>query len=127
MKKTFWRLGIAGLLVAGAQQALAEDRDYLLEYGQYLAGECTGCHKLGGETEGSIPILEYIDEEYFVEALVEYKDGTRDNEAMRNVALNLDDEMMRALAIYFASLTPEEEEEVEEETADEAPAAETEG
>ena len=35
MMQTFWRLGIAGLLVAGAQQALAEDRDYLLEYGQY--------------------------------------------------------------------------------------------
>ena len=89
----------------------AEDREYLMEYGQYLAGECTGCHKLGGEVDGSIPILEDIDEEYFVEALNDYKDGFRENEAMRNVAVNLDDEMMQALAIYFASLSEDESEE----------------
>ena len=116
--KLFTGLGLASLLTLSSQATLAEDRDYLLEYGQYLAGECTGCHKLGGETDGSIPVLEYIDEEYFVEALIEYKDGARENEAMRNVALNLDDEMMRALAIYFASLNPDEEEAEEEEAGE---------
>ena len=75
---------------------------YLQEYGTYLEGSCSGCHKTKGDYEG-IPLIVGIDAEYFVEALNDYKTGLRVNAAMQTVAKSLDDDMIDALAIYYSS------------------------
>ena len=42
----------------------------------------------------------------FVETVNYYKKGLRKNQAMESVAKTLDDEQIKALAVYFASVTP---------------------
>ena len=92
-------LGFAlGLSLSGAAQA-----DDVREYGEYLAGECTTCHSATGADKG-IPAIIGWDAEDFIETLKYYKTGERDNAAMVDVAKNLDDDQMKALAVYFASL-----------------------
>ena len=77
--------------------------DDVLDYGEYLAGECTACHSSTGADKG-IPSIVGWDAEGFIETLKYYKSGERDNAAMVDVAKNLDDEQMTALAAYFGSL-----------------------
>jgi len=74
-----------------------------LEYGAYLASECTTCHRADGETEG-IPAIVGWDEQHFIDALKAYLGKTRDNPTMRTIAKRLTDEDMQALAAYFRSL-----------------------
>ena len=78
-----------------------EDIAYLLEYGEYLSYECNTCHKTDGNYWG-IPILRGYEREMLVKIMNEYALGERDNQAMQNVAKNLDQEMIQALAIYFS-------------------------
>lgn len=77
----------------------------LRDYGEYLAGECTSCHKLDG-TSHNIPNIVGWDAENFILILKTYTNGERDNKAMKSVVQQLDDEQMKALATYFASLEP---------------------
>ena len=92
------------LLVLCESNVQADD---LYAYGEYLSGECLTCHRID-DNSGQIPPILGWPEDRFVETLVMYKQGTRDNAAMRNVAASLGDEQMAALARYFASQTPEE-------------------
>lgn len=78
-----------------------EDTAYLIEYGQYLSYECNTCHKTDGDYWG-IPILRGYERETLIKIMNEYALGERDNQAMQNVAKNLDQEMIQALAIYFS-------------------------
>ena len=116
--KSLPRKSIIALTACGtfANIALADD---IRDYGEYLAGECTACHSTTGADKG-IPSIIGWDIEGFVETLKYYKSGQRENPAMVDVAKNLDDEQMTALATYFGSL---EEKEEKEEPA-EVPAAE---
>lgn len=79
-----------------------EERDY----GEYLAGECTSCHR-DGSNETIPPIVGY-DIESFVLLMDTYKKGERDNPAMVSVAKSLDKEQIKALAVYFASVKSKE-------------------
>jgi len=79
------------------------------DYGEYLAGECTACHSTKGADKG-IPSIIGWDTEGFIETLKYYKSGERDNPAMVDVAKNLDDEQMTALAVYFGSLEDKSDE-----------------
>ncbi len=83
--------------------ATAVMADDVLAYGEYLAGECTACHSPSGIDKG-IPSIVGWDAESFIKTLQFYKSGERDNPVMVDVAKNLDDEMMMALAAYFATL-----------------------
>ena len=83
-----------------SSSALADD---VRDYGEYLGGECTACHSATGADKG-IPSILGWDQEGFIETLKYYKSGERDNAAMVDVAKNLDDEQMKALAVYFGSL-----------------------
>ena len=74
-----------------------------LEYGAYLASECTTCHRADGETEG-IPAIVGWDEQHFIDALKAYVSMKRDNPTMKTIAKRLTDEDMEALAAYFRSL-----------------------
>ncbi|MEM7044945.1 MAG: c-type cytochrome [Pseudomonadota bacterium] len=73
-----------------------------LAYGEYLAGECVACHRVGAEA--GIPPINALPAPYFVEALREYRDGERDHDLMATVARSLGDAEMEALAAYFEQL-----------------------
>lgn len=87
---------IAGMMAV----AVAADP---MAYGRHLSGECVTCHKLDG-TDTGIPSITGWDKDEFVQTLKYYKEGLRDNPAMRSVAESLDDTQMDALATYFGSL-----------------------
>lgn len=74
------------------------------DYGEYLAGECQTCHTDGGSAE-AVPAINGLPAAYIIKALLEYKDGTRDNQVMRLMAANLGDEELASLAAYFSSKT----------------------
>ena len=71
------------------------------EYGAYLSGECTTCHRLSGEDDG-IPSIVGWHVEDFVTALHAYKNGYRPHEVMGMVAKRLSEEEIAALAAYFS-------------------------
>lgn len=73
------------------------------EYGAYLAQECTTCHQRSGAAQG-IPAITGWPEPRFMAALHAYREGLRENEAMRMVARRLDNEAIAALAAYFSAL-----------------------
>ena len=70
------------------------------EYGAYLAGECTTCHRTDGADEG-IPSIAGWPADDFVIALHAYKRGTRVHAVMQMVAGRLSDEEIAALAAHF--------------------------
>ena len=70
------------------------------EYGAYLAGECTTCHRADGGAQG-IPSITGWPHEDFVIALQAYKHGKREHPVMQLVAGRLSDEEIAALAAHF--------------------------
>ena len=70
------------------------------EYGAYLAGECTTCHRTDGTDEG-IPSITGWPLDDFVIALHAYKGGKRVHPVMQMVAGRLSDEEIAALAAHF--------------------------
>ena len=70
------------------------------DYGAYLAGECTTCHRPDGGEEG-IPAITGWPHDDFVIALQAYKRGKRVHPAMQLVAGRLSDEEIAALAAHF--------------------------
>lgn len=73
------------------------------EYGEFLSGECTTCHRADGADEG-IPSIVLWPEEDFVAAMHAYKTKTREHPVMNMIAGRLGDEEIAALAAYFAAL-----------------------
>lgn len=69
-------------------------------YGEYLAGECLGCHQADGADKG-IPAITGWPRENFVIALHAYKKKIRPHEVMRMIAGRLSSEEIAALAAYF--------------------------
>lgn len=70
------------------------------EYGKYLAGTCMTCHFAPGAS-GSVPPITGLPADYFVRALLEYKQGERSNRIMQVMSEPLGVEEMAALATYF--------------------------
>lgn len=85
--------------------ASAADEAKLKAYGEHLARECTTCHRIDG-TDNGIPSIVGWDEDQFTTTLRFYQQGLRGNPAMVSVAKSLDEEQLRALAAYFASIKP---------------------
>ncbi|MEL7153703.1 MAG: c-type cytochrome [Pseudomonadota bacterium] len=76
--------------------AIAGDRDY----GEYLSGECTTCHKSDGADEG-IPSITGWPSADFVTAMHAYKVKYRPHPVMQMMASRLSDEEIASLAVYF--------------------------
>lgn len=74
-----------------------------IEYGEYLASECTACHQDSGASD-TIPAINRLDVEDFVTAMHAYKEKHRENPVMQMVSGSLADEEIAALAAYFKSL-----------------------
>ena len=79
--------------------ALEGDR----EWGEYLAGECTTCHRRDGAAQG-IPSITNWPEARFVTVMHAYRAGLRSHDGMQTVARRLMDEDIAALAAYFATI-----------------------
>lgn len=75
------------------------------EYGAWLSGECTTCHRVDG-TDAGIPTITGLPERQFVRAMRGYQRGARSHQVMEMIAKRLNDEEIAALAAYFATLTP---------------------
>ena len=79
----------------------------VLAYGEYLAGECTTCHRIDGTDNGIPPIVGWP-LETFIAVMDSYKQGERENKTMISVAQSLDEEQLNALGTYFSTLKPKE-------------------
>jgi len=105
------RAALASLTVAIAMAAvtgaLAQARpggDRAL--GEYLAGECAGCHQMSGRSDTGIPSIIAWPDEQFVAVMRSYRLRERDNPIMQTIAGRLSEDEMAALAAYFGSLAP---------------------
>lgn len=72
------------------------------EFGAWLSGECTTCHRADGRDQG-IPSILYWPEDRFVIAMHDYRSKRRDHPVMQMIAGRLSDEEIAALAAYFAN------------------------
>ena len=72
------------------------------EYGAWLSGECTTCHRADGGDKGIPSILRWP-EERFVIAMHDYRNKRREHPVMQMIAARLGDEEIAALAAYFAN------------------------
>ena len=69
--------------------------------------ECKGCHGLDGKgTAAGIPNLAGQRGRYLMASLKEYRDRVRTHAALRTIAATMSEADTRAVAAYYASLTP---------------------
>ncbi len=94
---------VASLGLGALGVAAVADEARLRRYGQHLAQECTGCHRLDG-TDNGIPSINAWDADRFIATLEFYQTGERSNPVTVSVAKSLDEEQVRALADYYATL-----------------------
>lgn len=88
-----------GFSVPAAVLAIEGD----IEYGEYLASECTTCHQANGTNDG-IPSIVGWETDDFATAMHAYKEKHRDNPVMQLVTGRLSNDEIAALAAYFRSL-----------------------
>lgn len=74
-----------------------------IELGEYLASDCTSCHRLDGSDQG-IPAITGWPQDDFVTAMHAYKSGQRENPVMQMMARRFDNDEIAALAAWFATL-----------------------
>ncbi len=75
------------------------------------AAACSGCHgEEGVSATPATPSLAGQDPRYLAAALRAYKDGSRNNETMKGLAAALDDNAMKILPAFYASLQPRQPE-----------------
>ena len=76
--------------------------------GKNAAAACSGCHgDRGVSINPATPSLAGQDAEYFVAALGAYKDGSRTDEAMKGIAVALDETTAKNLAAFYANQQPQ--------------------
>jgi len=75
--------------------------------GKSAAVACAGCHGEGGVSTGTAPSLAGQDAQYFIAAMKSYKDGARNESAMKAPAASVDDATIKNLAAYYASQAPQ--------------------
>ncbi len=96
------RAGIisAALLLAGVSgpTLAAEDVN-----GRNWAATCTGCHGTNGHSEGGMPLLAGLDKAYIVNAMYEFRAGTRLATVMHQHAKGYSDEQIERIAGFFAA------------------------
>ncbi len=80
--------------------ATTAQADEVLEYGEYLAGECFGCHQLYKSVKG-LRKLGGWDKDIMIAVLHAYKSGEGDNDTMFQIAKKLDEEQINARAAYL--------------------------
>ena len=75
--------------------------------GKSAAAPCAGCHGDTGVSASPVnPSLAGQDAQYLAAALAAYKDGTRDDETMKEMVSALDDTGRKNMAAFFANQQP---------------------
>jgi cytochrome c553 len=95
------RLSALALVLATTNPGAADQKK--IGYGKHLSNECTSCHRIDGVDNG-IPSITGWEVGEFVQTMNWYKDGARDNQAMKSVAQSLEDDQIEALAAYFQTI-----------------------
>ena len=96
-----WMLSVAALVCGSSAQAAD------LTAGKEKAELCIGCHGEAGisQTE-NIPSLAAQPDQFIQWQLVFFRSGTRKNEQMQPIVEQINNEDIRNLGAYFASLAP---------------------
>src|SRR6202165_557077 len=96
-----------GLALASSALTSAPTHAADLAAGKEKAELCTGCHGEGGisQTE-NIPSLAGQPDQFVQWQLVFFRAGTRKNEQMQPIVEQINNDDIRNLGAYFASLTP---------------------
>ena len=82
-------------------QSASTDFDPIRD-GKILAENCVPCHgKQGNSQSPGVPSLSALSPKYFVQALLEYKNGKRHHQMMQSFAEAIDRGQMDKLAYYF--------------------------
>jgi len=76
--------------------------------GKAAAAACNGCHGESGISASTTPSLAGQDAQYLGDALRAYKDGSRSDETMKGPAAALDDNAIKNLSAFYASLEPQQ-------------------
>lgn len=77
--------------------------------GASAAATCAGCHGANGVSGSSdIPSLAGQDMDYLATAFKAYRDGTRTQETMKGLAATVDDNAIKALAVFYAAQEPKQ-------------------
>jgi len=76
--------------------------------GKAAAAACNGCHGESGISASTTPSLAGQDAQYLGDALRAYKDGSRGDEIMKGPAAALDDNTIKNLSAFYASLEPQQ-------------------
>jgi sulfide dehydrogenase cytochrome subunit len=71
--------------------------------GRNWAATCTGCHGTNGRSEGGMPLLAGLEKAYIVNAMREFKAGTRLATVMHQHAKGYTDEQIERIAEFFAA------------------------
>jgi cytochrome c553 len=95
-----WGACVGAALCAASGTVLAAPD---IELGRYLSAECVSCHGAPASVS-TIPNIYGRPEQALVDAVKAYRDKTRANTVMQNVAGRLKDEEIEALAAYFATI-----------------------
>jgi cytochrome c553 len=94
---------LLGLSLVAIAPALAAD----VAAGKEKAEVCVGCHGEGGISQmENIPSLAAQPDQFIQWQLVYFRAGTRKNEQMQPIVEQLNNDDIRNLGAYFASLTP---------------------
>lgn len=87
------------------ENVVLSDQEALIAQGRNKARICTGCHGPNGISRiPSNPSLAGLSQDYLVEQLHAFREGSRENPTMNSIARNLTDADIAALAAYFSSL-----------------------
>lgn len=72
--------------------------------GQEMAAKCDRCHSpASGKRKLNVPLLRGQSYDYLVKAMKEYRDDDRNNSMMHKMSARYSDEMIEALALYYAN------------------------
>ncbi len=97
--KTIKAALIAGLLTVGASAAADE-----IASAELLAFQCAGCHGFNGHSVGpATPSIAGFSQEYFVQAMMDYKEGNRYATIMDRIAWGYSEAEIEAMAEFFAA------------------------
>ena len=72
------------------------------DYAAYLAEGCTSCHQTQQGT--GTPVIAGMSKQHIIISLLLYQNGSRDNAAMKSIAIGLGDEEVASLAEYFSQM-----------------------
>jgi cytochrome subunit of sulfide dehydrogenase len=100
MKAGNYAAVMTGLILAGALSVPAQAED---AKGRSWAATCTGCHGTNGMSESDMPRLAGLDKATIVNAIREFKAGTKPATVMHQHAKGYSDEQIERIAEFFAA------------------------